>query len=129
MTKLKNWLAQRQSAFQGRDDSPYGLDRPKGILLLGVQGCGKSLAAKAVSGILNIPLLQLDFGQLYNKYIGETERNMREALHTTEVMAPCVLWIDELEKGISTDNDEGTSKRLLGTLLTWMAEKNTRFLL
>jgi len=123
MNKLKNWLIHRQAAFQGKDDLPRGLDRPRGILLLGVQGCGKSLAAKAVSGIWGIPLLRLDFGQLYNKYVGETERNMRQALHTAEVMAPCVLWIDELEKGIATGNDdEGTSKRLLGTLLTWMAE-------
>lgn len=123
MTKLKSWLVQRQSAFQAAKHLPKALDRPKGILLLGVQGCGKSLAAKAVSGIWGIPLLRLDFGQLYNKYIGETERNMRQALHTAEVMAPCVLWIDELEKGISTGNgDEGTSKRLLATLLTWMAE-------
>ncbi|HEX5637054.1 MAG TPA: AAA family ATPase, partial [Gammaproteobacteria bacterium] len=70
-----------------------------------------------------VPLLRLDFGQLYNKYIGETERNLRQALHTAEVMAPCVLWIDELEKGIASgDEDEGTSRRMLGTLLTWMAE-------
>jgi SpoVK/Ycf46/Vps4 family AAA+-type ATPase len=123
MSKLKAWLIQRQAAFQGTSKLPKGLDRPKGILLLGVQGCGKSLAAKAVSGVWGIPLLRLDFGRLYNKYVGETERNMRQALHTAEVMAPCVLWIDELEKGISSGNeDEGTSKRLLGTLLTWMAE-------
>lgn len=122
MSKLKSWLSQRQPAFQG-GDLPKGLDRPKGVLLLGVQGCGKSLAAKAVAGIWGIPLLRMDFGQLYNKYIGETERNMRQALQTAEVMAPCVLWIDELEKGISTGSeDDGTSKRLLGTLLTWMAE-------
>lgn len=122
MDKLKNWLLQRQSAFVGVNGS-HRPDRPKGILLLGVQGCGKSLAAKAVPGIWGIPLLRLDFGQLYNKYIGETERNLRQALHTAEVMAPCVLWIDELEKGIASgDDDEGTSRRLLGTLLTWMAE-------
>lgn len=123
MSKLKSWLSQRRPAFQGGDDLPKGLDRPKGVLLLGVQGCGKSLAAKAIAGIWGIPLLRLDFGQLYNKYIGETERNMRQALQTAEVMAPCVLWIDELEKGISTGSeDDGTSKRLLGTMLTWMAE-------
>jgi len=123
MSKLKSWLRQRRSAFQGGEDLPKGLDRPKGVLLLGVQGCGKSLAAKAIAGIWGIPLLRLDFGQLYNKYIGETERNMRQALQTAEVMAPCVLWIDELEKGISTGSeDDGTSKRLLGTMLTWMAE-------
>ena len=123
MARLKHWLVQRQAAFHDPGNLPKGLDRPKGILLLGVQGCGKSLAAKAVSGVWGIPLLRLDFGRLYNKYVGETERNMRQALHTAEVMAPCVLWIDELEKGISSGSDEeGTSKRLLGTLLTWMAE-------
>lgn len=123
MKKLKHWLSQRHDAFQQKDDLPKGMDRPKGMLLLGVQGCGKSLAAKAVAGIWGIPLLRMDFGRLYDKYIGETERNMRQALHTAEIMSPCVLWIDELEKGISNGNeDEGTSKRLLGTFLTWMAE-------
>lgn len=122
MDKLKNWLHQRHVAFADTTGTS-GLDRPKGILLLGVQGCGKSLAAKAVAGVWSVPLLRLDFGQLYNKYIGETERNLRQALHTAEVMSPCVMWIDELEKGISGSNDEdGTSRRLLGTLLTWMAE-------
>lgn len=129
MAKLKNWLKQRQPAFQGKV-MPVGLDRPKGILLLGVQGCGKSLAAKAVAGIWGIPLLRMDFGNMYNKYVGETENNLRQALHTAEVMAPCVLWIDELEKHIAVGNeDEGTSRRLLGTLLTWMAEnKKTVFI-
>ena len=123
MEKLKSWLLQRQAAFQNNITLPAELDKPKGILLLGVQGCGKSLAAKAVAGIWDAPLLRLDFGQLYNKYVGETERNLRQALHTAEVMAPCVLWIDELEKGVtSSDDDQGTSKRILATLLTWMAE-------
>jgi AAA+ superfamily predicted ATPase len=122
---LKRWLRRRQSQFtaQTGDDA----DRPKGVMLLGVQGGGKSLAAKAVAGIWKVPLLRLDFGVLYNKFFGETERNMREALQTAEVMAPCVLWCDEIEKGISTgDYDSGTSKRLLGTLLTWMAENDQR---
>ncbi|MFW2373275.1 MAG: AAA family ATPase [Gammaproteobacteria bacterium] len=123
MSQLKQWLMQRHAAFHNQQDLPAGLDRPKGILLLGVQGCGKSLAAKAVAGIWGIPLLRLDFGRLYDKYVGETERNLRQALHTAEVMAPCVLWIDELEKGISSGNeDEGTSKRIQASLLTWMAE-------
>ncbi len=100
-----------------------GMESPKGILLLGVQGCGKSLAARAVAGAWQVPLLRLDFGRLYNKYVGESESNIRQALKTAEVMSPCVLWIDELEKGISVnENDDGTSQRILGTLLTWMAE-------
>jgi len=119
--KLKTWLRQRQPVFEGKLS---GIDKPKGILLLGVQGCGKSLAAKAVAGVLGIPLLRLDFSALFNKYHGETERNLRESLKAAEVMAPCVLWIDELEKGISIgESDGGTSKRVLGTFLTWMAEK------
>jgi hypothetical protein len=94
-TNLKRWLATRQAHFTAPGD---GGDRPKGVLLLGVQGGGKSLAAKAIAGIWRVPLLRLDFGVLYNKFFGETERNMREALHTAEVMAPCVLWCDEIEK-------------------------------
>ena len=119
--KLKVWIRQRKAAFEG---NAKGLDIPKGILLLGVQGCGKSLAAKAVAGVLAIPLLRIDFSAMFNKYHGETERNLRESLHAAEVMSPCVLWIDEMEKGISvSDSDGGTSKRVLGTFLTWMAEK------
>ena len=122
--KLKNWLEQRKPVFRGEHgDAP--LDPPRGMLLLGVQGSGKSLAAKASAGLFNVPLLRLDFATIYNKYHGETERNLRESLKTAEAMAPCVLWIDEIEKGISTgSNDGGTSQRVLGTLLTWMAEKN-----
>ncbi|VAW68621.1 Cell division protein FtsH [hydrothermal vent metagenome] len=125
MSKLKSWLNLRKTIFTQTEKT--SLDTPKGILLLGVQGCGKSLAAKAVAGIWDIPLLRLDFGRLYDKYVGETEKNLRQALHTAEVMSPCVLWIDELEKGIAAgSDDQGTSKRLLGTLLTWMSEKKAR---
>ncbi len=123
---LKEWLRLREPVFAGTLNKP-GLDVPRGILLLGVQGCGKSLAAKAVAGSWGLPLLRLDFGTLYNKYHGETERNLREALVQAETMAPCVLWIDEIEKGLSTDgSDSGTSRRVLGTLLTWMAENDAR---
>jgi len=128
MKKLKTWLDQREIIFN-QDVALHAkkFDIPKGILLLGVQGCGKSLAAKAVAGIWGLPLLRLDFSRLYDKYIGETEKNLQQALHTADVMSPCVLWIDELEKGISSGNDDnGTSKRLLGSLLTWMAEKTSR---
>ena len=122
LKKLKKWLDVRKDVFTGELTSA-GLESPKGIMLLGVQGCGKSLAAKAVAGAWGIPLLRMDFGSLYNKYYGETEKNLRESLKTAEIMSPCVLWIDEIEKGISVaDNDGGTSARILGTLLTWMAE-------
>jgi SpoVK/Ycf46/Vps4 family AAA+-type ATPase len=118
---LKQWLERRRLAFLEQEGK---LDRPKGILLVGVQGSGKSLAAKAVAGMWRLPLLRLDFGTLYNKFFGETERNLREALGTAEAMAPCVLWIDEIEKAISAgDYDGGTSRRILGSLLTWMSER------
>ena len=121
---LKVWLQQRRGALHARAEH---LDPPRGILLIGVQGCGKSLAAKAAAGVFDVPLLRLDFASLYNKYHGETERNLRESLATAEVMAPCVLWIDEIEKGIATgQEDSGTSKRVLGTFLTWMAERDHR---
>lgn len=123
--KLKTWLDQRHDVFYGKREVNH-LDTPKGVMMLGVQGCGKSLAAKSVAGTWGAPLLRLDFGTLYNKYHGETERNLRESLSTAEAMAPCVLWIDEIEKGLGlSDTDGGTSKRVLGTLLTWMAEKKS----
>jgi hypothetical protein len=119
---VKTWLEQRRDVFSG--ERPRGLDPPKGILLIGVQGCGKSLAAKVAASVFGVPLLRLDSGALYNKYHGETERNLRESLQTAEVMSPCVLWLDELEKGLATGQDEsGTSRRVLGGLLTWMAER------
>ena len=97
---------------------------PRGVMLVGVQGGGKSMAAKAVAGLWGLPLLRLDFACLYNKFFGETERNLREALKLAEQMAPCVLWMDELEKGLATgEMDGGVSQRILGTLLTWMAER------
>ena len=117
---LKHWLSERQAAFM----AGTAKDLPKGMLLLGAQGSGKSLAAKAVAGLWGLPLLRLDFASLYNKYFGETERNLREALLMAERMSPCVLWMDEIEKGLATgDLDNGVSQRVLGTLLTWMAER------
>lgn len=128
MANLKAWLELRRGVFV--DAAAPGGDMPKGILLLGVQGGGKSLAAKAVAGLWGIPLLRLDVGALYNKYHGETERNLREALQLAEAMAPAVLWLDEIEKGLSTaDQDGGTSQRVLATLLTWMAERTSRVFL
>jgi len=123
---LKQWLERRRAVFLAAL-APPGLDPPKGLLLLGVQGGGKSLAAKAVAGAWGVPLLRLDFATLYNKYYGETERNLRESFKTAELMAPCVLWMDEIEKGLATDQDGGgPSRRILGTLLTWMAEREEK---
>lgn len=124
LRRLKAWLSQRRPAFAGGVTTSH-LDVPKGLLLIGVQGCGKSLAAKATAGIFSVPLLRLDFGALYNKYHGETERNLRESLHTADVMSPCVLWIDEIEKGLAGRGGEtGTTQRVLATFLTWLAEKD-----
>lgn len=126
--QLKRWLERRRAVFIS-GGAPPGLDPPKGILLLGVQGAGKSLAAKAVAGAWGLPLLRLDFATLYNKYYGETERNLRESLQTAAIMAPCILWIDEIEKGLADDQEGGPSKRILGTLLTWMAEREQKVFL
>jgi SpoVK/Ycf46/Vps4 family AAA+-type ATPase len=124
LEKLKRWIGLRRSAFLEDD---IRQDAPRGILLVGVQGGGKSLAAKAVAGMWQLPLLRLDFGTLYNKFFGETERNLREALQAAEAMAPCVLWIDEIEKAIASgDYDSGTSRRILGSLLTWLSERTAR---
>ena len=122
--RFKDWLRKRGVAFDG---SAPELDAPRGVLLLGVQGCGKSLAARASAGIFNVPLLSLDCAALYDKYIGESERNLRESLASADLMAPCVLWVDEIEKGFASgDADGGAARRVLGGLLTWLAEKRTR---
>ena len=131
LTRLKAWVNQRRAAY-ANEALPVGLDPPKGILLLGVQGCGKSLAAKAVAGGFGVPLVRLDFGTLYNKFHGETEKNLRDALSSAEQIAPCVLWIDELEKGLAasgSSEDGGVSRRVLGYFLTWMAERKSRVFL
>ena len=131
LRRLKRWIEQRRAVFMG-EPTKVPLDPPKGILLLGVQGAGKSLAAKAVAGAWKLPLFRLDFGALYNKFHGETERNLREVLKMAAAMSPCVLWMDEIEKGIaadSGDSDGGVSQRVLCTLLTWMAERSERVFL
>jgi SpoVK/Ycf46/Vps4 family AAA+-type ATPase len=126
LNRLKEWLGHRKHAMLNTDTKAK-LDPPKGVLLFGVQGGGKSLAAKAIAGIWGLPLLRLDMAAVYNKYVGETERNLREALKLADIMAPCILWIDEIEKGLAqNDGENATSKRLLGTLLTWMAERKTK---
>ena len=125
LDNLKQWLDSRKLPFLNTSAAAPG-DKPKGLLLTGVQGSGKSLAARAVAGSWNIPLLRLDMGALYNKYIGETEKNLRQCLQQSEQMAPCVLWLDEVEKGIAFSGDEeATSRRVLGTLLTWLAERQS----
>jgi hypothetical protein len=127
LARLKKWLELRRDAFQGKAGTE-GLDIPRGVLLLGVQGAGKSLSARAVAGAWRVPLLRLDFGALYNKFHGETERNLREALETASQMSPAILWMDEIEKGVASggDSDGGVSRRVLGTLLTWMSERKNR---
>jgi len=125
LRRLRVWLEQRRRVLlEPAAGTP--LDPPRGLLLMGVQGCGKSLAAKAAAGVLGLPLLRLDIGALYNKFHGETDRNLRDSLRQAELMAPCVLWIDELEKALATDaGNDGLSKRILGAFLTWLAEKST----
>jgi hypothetical protein len=124
MQNLRHWLTSRKPAFDG--NAPE-LDPPKGVLLLGVQGCGKSLAARAAAGIFGVPLVRLDFGALYSKWSGESEKNLRESLEAAQALAPCVLWIDEIEKALADgEGDSGTSRRVLGTFLTWLAEQRAR---
>jgi AAA+ superfamily predicted ATPase len=127
LENLKTWLKNRGRAF-GPGARDYGLDTPKGVLLLGVQGCGKSLVAKAVASEWLFPLLRFDMGRVYGGIVGQSEGNLREALRVAEALAPCVLWIDEIEKGLagmgsSDQSDAGTTARVVGTLLTWMQEK------
>lgn len=125
MRRLKKWLKHRKNAFSQKAED-FGIESPRGMLMLGVQGAGKSLCAKAVATAWKQPLLRLDPGSLYNSFIGESERNLRQALRQIEMMSPVILWIDEIEKGFasaaSQSTDGGLSKRLFGTLLTWMQD-------
>lgn len=124
LENLKKWLLKRKNSWSDKAQKDYNLSAPKGILITGIPGCGKSLTAKAMSSFWNIPLLRLDVGKIFNKYIGNSEENIRKAIQTAEAVAPSILWIDEIEKGFSTnDGDSGTSQRILGTFLTWMQEK------
>jgi len=121
---LKRWLVERQDSFSPQKTT--SLPVPKGLLLMGVQGCGKSLAIKIIARELNLPLYRLDLARLYSKYIGETEKNLRTALLIAEKLCPVCLWIDEIEKGFAAsggDVDGGVSQRILGTFLTWMQER------
>jgi len=128
LKQLRRWLSQRKPVFLGQVNRP-GLPTPKGVLIMGVQGCGKSLAAKATAVSWGLPLLRLDIAALYDKFQGETERKLRTALEAADGMQPVVMWVDEIEKGVASDgadNDGGVSRRVLGTLLTWMAERKSR---
>ena len=124
---LKEWLGKRGNAFSERARE-FGLPEPRGVLLLGVQGCGKSLSAKAVSGFWHLPLLRLDVGSVFGGVVGSSEQNMRRAIRLAESVAPCILWLDELEKGFagtqsSSFSDAGTTARVFGSFITWLQEK------
>lgn len=123
---LKRWLEIRSLAFT-REARAYGVDTPKGVLLTGIPGCGKSLSAKCTAAAWGLPLVKLDMGKIFSSLVGSSEEHMRSALSTCEAIAPCVMWIDEIEKGLAhssrTIGDSGVSLRVFGTLLTWMQEK------
>jgi len=125
---LKNWLTKRSGSWLD-EAALYGLPAPKGVLVTGVPGCGKSLTAKAMASAWSLPLIRMDVGRIFGGLVGESEQNMRNALRTAEAVAPCVLWIDEIEKGFaagaSGTGDSGTSARVFGTFLTWMQEKTS----
>lgn len=127
LDNLKDWIHKRGNAYSD-EAKEYGLNTPRGVLLLGVPGCGKSLTAKAIANEWKFPLLRFDLGKVYGGIVGESERNIRYALDVAKTISPCVLWIDEVEKGLSgsqssNKTDGGTSARVFGTFLTWMQEK------
>lgn len=134
LENLKEWLYKKERVFNQLDKAiKFGVDIPKGIMIVGMPGCGKSLAAKATAKLFEIPLVRLDVGRLLGKYIGESEENMRKALKLSEAISPCVLWIDEIEKAFSGIGSSGggsdVTTRLFGQFLTWMQEKeNTVFI-
>ena len=126
LDNLKAWLKLRSKAFSN-EAKEYGIPQPKGLLLLGVQGTGKSLTAKAVSSLWRLPLLKLDIGRVFGSLVGESENRIRQAIHTAEAISPCILWVDEIDKAFAgmqgAQGDSGTSARVFGTLITWMQEK------
>lgn len=127
LDNLKSWLSRRRQAFTS-DAREFGLETPRGVLLLGLPGTGKSLAAKAVASAWQLPLLRLDMGKIYGGIVGQSEANMRSALQMAEAISPSILWVDEIEKGLSGmqssgSTDGGTTARVLGSFLTWMQEK------
>ena len=125
LENLKSWLMKRNNSWLD-SARKYNIPAPKGVLITGIPGCGKSLTAKAMSAIWNLPLLKLDMGKIFSGIVGSSEENMRRAIATAEAVAPSILWVDEIEKGLSGvggSGDSGTSNRILGTFLTWMQEK------
>ena len=134
LENLKEWLARKAKVFSNLDKAiKFGVDVPKGIMIIGMPGCGKSLTAKATASLFKIPLVRLDVGRLLGKYVGESEENMRKALKLSEAISPCVLWIDEIEKAFAGVGGDGggndVTTRLFGQFLTWMQEKeNTVFI-
>jgi SpoVK/Ycf46/Vps4 family AAA+-type ATPase len=123
--RLKQWLARSRVGFS-KEAAELNLTPPRGILMVGVQGCGKSLAAKCTAREWGLPLVKLDAGRLYDKYVGESEKNLRRAIEVAESMSPVVLWIDEIEKSFTPsggEQDGGLSRRIFATFLTWMQEK------
>ena len=128
LENLKKWLAQRRGAWEGGGQS-FGLEPPKGVIILGVQGCGKSMCARAIAGEWKLPLVKFDTAAIFDKYIGETEKRIRKVFDVAQGLAPCILWIDELEKvfaGSGPDSasvDAGVSSRLLASFLGWMQER------
>lgn len=125
LENLKNWLKRRNGSWLERAKA-YRIPAPKGVLITGVPGCGKSLTAKAMSAIWGLPLLKLDMGKIFGGVVGSSEENIRKAIHTAEAVAPSILWVDEIEKGFAgtrSDGDSGTSARVFGTFLTWMQDK------
>lgn len=125
LENLKKWLIRRNNSWSEKAKQ-YNLPAPKGVLITGIPGCGKSLTAKAMSAIWGLPLLKLDMGKIFGGIVGSSEENMRKAIATAEAIAPSILWVDEIEKGFSglkSGGDSGTSARVFGTFLTWMQEK------
>lgn len=125
LDNLKKWLLKRNNSWSERAKK-YCIPAPKGVLVTGIPGCGKSLTAKAMSTIWQLPLLRLDLGKIFSGIVGSSEENMRKAISTVEAVAPAILWVDEIEKGlngVSSANDSGVSSRIFGTFLTWMQEK------
>lgn len=128
LDQLKDWLSKRSLAFSAEARS-FGLAAPRGVLLIGVQGCGKSLCAKAVSNLWRVPLLRFDIGKMFGSYVGSSEENIRRAIQVAESVAPAVLWVDEIDKAFAgasssaSAGDGGTSARVFGTFLTWLSEK------